>query len=162
MCRLDQSRTGFIQENRKCLTMRSTRTRLVCHALRIAKAAPAFGVPVSAVVRHQMEPPDSILEDADVVAFAAVPASAVFTGRLHLFADGVRIGRVPNLAICQPHNERGLFLLHCDESWDMVAIQTWNGPGVERIMTIEAMKIEAERYYEGLMPSWRIVANGDA
>jgi hypothetical protein len=30
--------------------MRSTRTRLVCHALRIAKAAPACGVPVSANV----------------------------------------------------------------------------------------------------------------
>jgi hypothetical protein len=55
-----------------------------------------------------------------------------------------------------------LFLLHCDESWNIVGLQAWNAPGVERILTIEEMKFQAERFYEGLMHSWTAVAGGDA
>jgi hypothetical protein len=72
------------------------------------------------------------------------------------------VGPVPNLAICKPHDEAGLLLVHCDDSWNVVALQGWNAPGVERIMTVEAMKQQAERYYDGLMPSWREVPSGDA
>jgi hypothetical protein len=106
--------------------------------------------------------PTQILEDADLLAYAEVPDSATFTGRLHMFVGGERLGRVPCLAICQPHDEPGLLLLHCDKSWSIVGVQAWNGEGVERILTLEAMKQQAGRYYAGLMPSWKEVASGDA
>ena len=109
-----------------------------------------------------MQPPAQIFEDTDVVAWAEVPASARFTGRLHLYSGEERVGRVPKLAICSQRNEEGLLLVHCDESWEPVGLQAWNAPGVARIMTVAAMKAEAERFYEGLMSSWQEVPSGDA
>ena len=35
-------------------------------------------------------------------------------------------------------------------------------PGVPRITTVEAMKLEAERFYEGLMTSWTDHARDDS
>ena len=109
-----------------------------------------------------MRPPTRILENADLLAYAAVPASARFTGCLHLYFGETRVGSVPNLAICKPHDEPGLLLLHCDESWRIVGLQAWNAPGVERIVAVESMKQQAERYYDGLMASWKEVPSGDA
>jgi hypothetical protein len=108
-----------------------------------------------------MQPPARLLEDADLLAYAAVPSSARFTGRLHLYSGDERIGPVPYLAICKPHDEPGLWLVHCNESWEIVGLQAWNAPGVERIMTVDAMKLQAERYYEGLMSSWKAISRGD-
>jgi len=105
--------------------------------------------------------PTQILDDADLLAYAAVPASARFTGRLHLYHGDERVGPVPFLAICRPHHEPGLLLAHCDESWGIVGLQAWNGPGVKPILTIEEMKSQAEGYYEGLMESWKVVATGN-
>lgn len=105
-----------------------------------------------------MLPPAQMLEDADFLAYAAVPERPRFTARLKLFAGEDRIGAVPNLAICKPHDEPGLLLLHCDESWDIVGLQGWSVP----ITTVAAMKQQAERYYVGLMPSWKDVPSGDA
>lgn len=109
-----------------------------------------------------MRPPARLLEDAETLAFAAVPTTARFTGRLNLYRDDKRVGAVPYLAICRPHNEPGLMLLHLDAEWGLVGVQAWNGPEVERIMTVEAMKHQAERYYEGLMESWQEIADDDA
>jgi hypothetical protein len=53
-------------------------------------------------------------------------------------------------------------LIHCDESWDIIGVQAWNAPGVEPITTVAAMKAQAERYYEGLIASWKEVPSGDA
>ena len=108
-----------------------------------------------------MKPPTQILDDADLLAYAAVPASARFTGRLHLYHGGERVGPVPYLAICRPHDARALLLAHCDESWGIVGLQAWNGSGVEPILTIEEMKSQAEVFYEGLMESWKVVTIGD-
>jgi hypothetical protein len=107
-------------------------------------------------------PPVQIFEDTRVVAWAAVPASARFTGRLHLYAGDERVGRVPHLAICRQDKEDGLLLVHCDESWNPLAVQAWNAPGVARIMTIESMKTEVEQFYSGLMASWKEMPNGNA
>jgi len=74
-----------------------------------------------------MEPPSQLLGDADLLAFAEVPTAVRFTGRLHLYSDGKRIGPVPYLAICKPHDDVGLLLLHCDESWEILGLQAWNG-----------------------------------
>ncbi len=105
-----------------------------------------------------MAPPESLLVDADLLAYAEVPESAHFTGRLHLYSGDERIGRVPHLAICQPHDGSGLFLLHCDESWNIVGLQAWNGPGVEPIRTVQTMIEVAERYYAGLTSHWKSIS----
>jgi hypothetical protein len=104
-----------------------------------------------------MNPPARLLEEADLLAFVPVPDSAHFTGRLQLYSGDQRVGRVPHLAICRPHDGTGLLLLHCDESWSIVGIQAWNAPGVEPVRTVEAMMEKAERYYAGLSEHWKIV-----
>jgi len=101
-----------------------------------------------------MQPPEQLLVDADLLAYAEVPATAHFTGRLHLYSGDVRVGRVSNLAICQPHDGSGLYLLHCDESWNIVGLQAWNAPGIEPVRTVESMIQMAERYYTGLAAHW--------
>ena len=67
---------------------------------------------------------------------------------------------MPHLAICKPHDDDGLLLLHCDESWEILGLQDWNGPGVQRITAVEAMKLKAKRFYEGLMACWIEVSPG--
>ena len=107
-----------------------------------------------------MQPPEQILYDSPLLAWAEVPASARFTGRLHLYAGDDRVGRVAHLAICRPPDQDGLLLVHCDASWEVIGVQAWNAPGVEPILTVDAMKAQAERYYEGLMAHWREVPGG--
>jgi hypothetical protein len=97
-----------------------------------------------------MKPPRELLEGADLLAYVTVPESATFTGRLNLYVDDERLGRVACLAICRPCDDPGLLLLHCDAAWEMLGVQAWNAPGVVRIVTIEEMMKQAERYYEGL------------
>jgi hypothetical protein len=109
-----------------------------------------------------MRPPTVLLEDADLLAYAEIPSSVRFTGKLQLYRDKERVGPVPHLAILRPQNEPGLFLAHCDESWGLVGIQAWNGPGVQRIMTVGEMKLQAEQYYDGLMSHWKQVSSRDA
>lgn len=104
-----------------------------------------------------MKPPRELLEGADLVAYVVVPESATFTGRLNLYVDGARLGRVACLAICRPHDDPGLLLLHCDAAWEMLGVQAWNAPGVAKIVTVEEMMKEAERYYEGLAGHWSLV-----
>jgi hypothetical protein len=104
-----------------------------------------------------MEPPCELLEDADLVAYVVVPESATFTGRLNLIVDGQRLDRVACLAICRPHDDPGLLLLHCDASWEMLGVQAWNAPGVSKIVIVEEMIKQAERYYEGLAGHWSLV-----
>lgn len=104
-----------------------------------------------------MEPSRELLEDADLVAYVVVPESAVFTGRLNLYVDGKRLGRVPCLAICRPHDGLGLLLLHCDASWEILGVQAWNAPGVTNILTIDEMMNVAERYYAGIAEYWALV-----
>jgi len=50
-----------------------------------------------------------LLSDVDLLAFAAVPASARFSGRLHFYCDGERVGPVPFVAIRNPDDEPGRF-----------------------------------------------------
>jgi len=46
-----------------------------------------------------------LLSDVDLLAFAAVPASARFSGRLHFYCDGERVGPVPIVAIGKPQDD---------------------------------------------------------
>ena len=104
-----------------------------------------------------MKPPRELLEDTELVANVVVPESATFTGRLNLYVDGERLGRVACLAICRPHDDPGLLLLHCNAAWEMVGVQAWNASGVAKIVTVEEMMKQAERYYEGLAGHWSLV-----
>lgn len=104
-----------------------------------------------------MSPPPRLLDDADVLAYAAVPASARFTGRLRLYSGDKRVGSVPNLAICKLHRDSSLLLLHCDDSWNIIGLQGWNTSNYEFVATVESVKQQTERYYEGLVESWKEV-----
>jgi hypothetical protein len=101
-----------------------------------------------------MTPPQQLLEDVDVMAYVVVPDSVQFTGRLRLYVDDERLGRVPCLAICKPRDDPGLLLIHCDAAWEVLRIQAWNAPDVEKIRTIDEMISTAERYYDGLAEHW--------
>ena len=101
-----------------------------------------------------MEPPDPLIEDATLLAYAPIPENVRFTGRLSLYVDGVRLGPVPNLAICQPHTERGLLLMHCDADWRLLGVQAWNAADVAPVTTVDEMIEVADRYYAGLKAHW--------
>jgi len=108
-----------------------------------------------------VKPPPQLLEDTDLLAYVDVPDSATFTGKLHLFVDGERLGRVASLAICQQREDGSLLLVHCNEGWQVLGVQAWNGPGVVRIMNVEDMLSQAEGYYLGLEGHW-VIAGRDA
>jgi hypothetical protein len=93
--------------------------------------------------------PPLALDDAQVVAFLHVDQSIRLTGKLRLFAGRQLLGRVPNLAIARRHEARELLVFHCDEKWDVVAVQEWNGPAGAHVKTIDDVKGEMEEYYEG-------------
>ena len=46
----------------------------------------------------RMNPPRKLLEGTDLVAYVVVSDSVSFTGRLNLYVDGERLGRVACLA----------------------------------------------------------------
>jgi hypothetical protein len=104
-----------------------------------------------------MKPPRKLLEGANLVAYVVVSDSVSFTGRLNLYVDGERLGRVACLAICRPHDDPGLLLVHCDVAWEVLGVQAWNAPGVAKIVEVEEMMEQAERYYEGLAGHWLVV-----
>jgi len=104
-----------------------------------------------------MEMPPLAFQGEDLVAFASVPTTARFTGRLNLYVDSVRLGAVPNLAITRSRDEGTLNLWHCDQDWNVLGVQAWNAPGVTPITSLEDMKVQAVRYYEGLAGSWHEV-----
>lgn len=91
------------------------------------------------------------------MAFVVVPDTAKFTGRLHMYVDGKRLGPVPRLAIVRPQREDSLLLLHCDDAWDVLGIQAWNAEGVERITSVVEMVNQAENFYSGLREHWVVL-----
>ena len=105
-----------------------------------------------------MEAPSKYLVGAQVLAWATVSPEVQFTGRLCLFVDGTRIGRVPALAIALNPEDGEMLLLHCDSMWEVIGVQAWNAPDAAPITSVEEMKDRAEQYYSGLMPNWVTVA----
>jgi len=99
-----------------------------------------------------MKPPP-IIGDAHVLEYAVV-GDAVFTGTLCLYVNGVRLGAVPCLAICESFDRDEISLLHCDEEWDVEGIQAWRRSASADVSSVEEIKKRAERYYSGISSKW--------
>jgi len=106
-----------------------------------------------------ISPPPQLLADARVLAYAGIDDSIQFTGKLRLYAGDVLVGRVPRLAICEILDEEPaeLVVCHCDEHWNVVGIQGWNGPAATPPRSLEEVKLLMEKYYRGSSGSWRAV-----
>ena len=100
-----------------------------------------------------MGPKPEFIDGCRVLAYANVPDSVPFTGRLRLNVDGRWLGRVPNLAVGIA--DAGEFVvLHCDAEWESLGIGGWNAPGVVEPASMDDVIGIMERYYEGLAPCW--------
>jgi hypothetical protein len=99
-------------------------------------------------------PPPPVLAGARVLEYAIVDETMAFTGRLHLYRDDERVGRVPRLAICREFDDGQFLLVHCSEDWEVLGVQPWNGPTAEDISSIDDVKRWAESYYIGISSQW--------
>lgn len=98
-----------------------------------------------------MKPPP-IIGNARVLEYALV-GDAVFTGTLCHYVNEARLGAVPCLAICEGLDGDEIFLLHCDEEWEVLGIQAWR-KAEEKISSVAAVKSRAEKYYAGISSKW--------
>jgi hypothetical protein len=98
-------------------------------------------------------PPEKI-DSCKVLAYAIVPAEVPFTDVLCLIVGGVRLGRVPRLAICEWDYRPILMLFHCDDEWNSLGVQGWEMPSPNRPRTVADVVAQTERYYPGLGAAW--------
>ena len=98
--------------------------------------------------------PPPVLAGTRVLEYAIVDETVVFTGRLHLYVDGERLGPVPRLAICQSFESDELLLFYCDDEWQTVGVEAWNGPEDGQKGGIEDAKRSAENCYSGISSRW--------
>ena len=92
--------------------------------------------------------PPPALGYSRVIAYAFVDESVTWTGRQILYVDGVLLGAVPRLAICQNiFGELKDFLLcHCNEQWEEL--------GLTGSPSLEQLKAQTERSYRGITSKW--------
>jgi hypothetical protein len=91
--------------------------------------------------------PPPVINSARVIAYAIVDDSVAFARRDALYVDGVLLGRVPRLAVCENlGKDLGALLFHCNEAWDVLGVS--GGGSVD-----EAFR-HAERNYPGIAKLW--------
>jgi hypothetical protein len=98
--------------------------------------------------------PPPTLDDFRVIEYAIIDDAVQFTGRLKLYANDEKIGAVPCLAICEHLSEHDLLLVHCDNAWNVLAVQAWNSPR-SRKLSIGEIKERAEDFYCGINRKWK-------
>ncbi len=98
--------------------------------------------------------PPPVLAGARVLEYAIVDETVVFTGRLHLYSDDQRVGRVPRLAICREFDDGQFLLVHCSEDWEALGVEAWNGEASEKVCSVDDVKRMAEKYYVSLLSRW--------
>jgi hypothetical protein len=88
-----------------------------------------------------------MVNDLVLLHYAILNDSAGFnSGHRLMFRDGVEIGRVPCLAICQDKDSPQFMLYCCDSDW---------GPlGTASYESVDAAKRGAERIYPGSIACW--------
>ena len=91
--------------------------------------------------------PSAILDSAKVLAFAIVDESVTYINRKTLYVDGVLLGAVPKLAICQNEDEIELMVFHCANDWNVLGVTA------EHESIGEAIQY-TERSYNGLTDKW--------
>lgn len=98
--------------------------------------------------------PPPVLAGARVLEYAIVDETVIFTGRLELHNDGERLGPLPRLAICQAFDSEELLLFYCDDTWETLGVEAWNGPDDGQSGSVEDVKRSAESYYSGISARW--------
>ena len=98
--------------------------------------------------------PPLVLGDARVLEYASIDNTVQYTGRLELYVGDQRMGPVPHLAICQDLNDDELLLVHCDDAWQVLGVQAWNGPAASAVTSVEDVKRRAEEFYRGISSKW--------
>jgi hypothetical protein len=63
-----------------------------------------------------------------------------------MFRDGIEIGRVPCLAICQDKGSPQFMLYNCDSDWKALGVASYD--------SVEEAKQRAERIYPGSIACW--------
>ena len=91
--------------------------------------------------------PPTTLDSANVLAFAIVDESVTYLNRRTLYVDGMLLGVVPKLAICQNEGEMTLMVFHCDQDWNVLGVTA------EHESISEAIQC-TERSYNGLSEKW--------
>ena len=93
------------------------------------------------------ESPPPVIDAARLICYAQTEQGIDFTGRICLLVDGVRVGRVPRLAICKNLCDPGDFLLlFCTAAWESV--------GAIGANSLESLLIKAEVGYSGISALW--------
>lgn len=98
--------------------------------------------------------PPPVLAGAQVLEYAVIDEAVVFTGRLHLYSNQERIGRVPRLAICREFDDGHFLLVHCSEDWEALGVQAWNAPAADEAGSVDDVKRRAETFYSGVSSRW--------
>jgi hypothetical protein len=92
-------------------------------------------------------PPVIIVNDRLLLHYAILNDSVGFNaGHRLMFRDGVEIGRVPCLAICQDKDSPQFMLYYCDSDWKPLGIASYD--------SVDAAKQRAERIYPGSIACW--------
>lgn len=90
--------------------------------------------------------PPLTLADARVVEYAHSDHGVSYSGHSSLFVDGVELGAVPRLALCQTAKDDEVLLLHCDREWNVL--------GVAAYKSVMEAKTKAEHIYPGISALW--------
>ncbi len=98
--------------------------------------------------------PPPLIDCARVLRYAVVDESVRYTPRGKLFVDGVEVGAVPRLAVVRNLVDDEVMLLHCDETWNSLAV---SGGG-----SIDDVTAHANHRYQGLAGKWNDAPHSDA
>ncbi len=90
--------------------------------------------------------PPPVLDSANVLEFAVLGSSVIYTGKVSTSMNFEVVENVPCLAICQNEGEDDYYLFYCDSSWEVLA--AGGGESVEKIKAI------AEKGYSGSLARW--------
>ena len=103
---------------------------------------------------RMVTPPPPELGGAHVLEYAMVDETVRFTGRLHLYVGETRLGSVPRLALGEDLKTGEIMLLHCDDDWEIIAIQPLGKIEADRTAALAAARERVEEYYEGISRLW--------
>jgi len=90
--------------------------------------------------------PPEIIDSAVVLSWAKVDRSIRFTGRLHLYVAGQRLGKVPRIAIARDRTG-SILVLFCNRRWRSLG-------ATDRATSLSQTKKFVAQWYEGIDSRW--------
>lgn len=90
--------------------------------------------------------PPPVLNSARVLYYVMLDDSIAYTRRHLLLVDGIELGRVPCLAICQNKAEPRVLQFHCDRDWTVLGCSAHD--------SVDAAQRWAEDMYPGVATQW--------